>query len=333
MAVLTSQVERSGEFERRRERMAELVAELRERTAQVARGGGEKAVERHRSRGKLTARERIDRLVDPDTAFLELNALAAWEMYDGQAPSAGIVTGIGVVAGRECVIVANDATVKGGSYFPLTVKKHLRAQEVAAQNALPCLYLVDSGGAFLPLQAEGFPARDHFGRIFFNQAQMSARGIPQIAAVMGSCTAGGAYVPAMSDESVIVRNQGTIFLGGPPLGKAATGEEISAEDLGGGDLHAKKSGVVDHLAENDEHALTIVRDIVSTLQPESGAALELREARPPHFDTEELYGIIPDDVRAPYDVHEIIARIVDASEFHEFKPQYGSTLVCGFATM
>src|SRR5438552_10959859 len=281
--------------------MLALVAELQERTAQIAAGGGERSVERHRSRGKLTARERIDRLVDPDTAFLELNALAAWELYDGEAPSAGIVTGIGVVEGRECVIVANDATVKGGSYFPLTVKKHLRAQEVAAQNRLPCLYLVDSGGANLPHQAEVFPDRDHFGRIFFNQAQMSAEGIAQIACVMGSCTAGGAYVPAMSDESVIVRNQGTIFLGGPPLVKAATGEVISAEDLGGGDLHARKCGVVEHLAGNDEHALTIVRDIVSTCSPaQAGAQLDLKEPRAPHYDAEELYGIIPEDVRAPY---------------------------------
>src|SRR3989449_3426337 len=239
--------------------MAALVAELRARTAEVARGGGDKAVERHRSRGKLTARERIDRLLDPDTAFLELNALAAWELYDGQAPSAGIVTGVGVVEGRECVVVANDATVKGGSYFPLTVKKHLRAQEVAEQNRLPCLYLVDSGGAFLPLQAEVFPDRDHFGRIFYNQARLSPAGIPQIAVVMGSSTAGGAYVPAMSDETVIVRGTGTIFLGGPPLVKAATGEEVSAEDLGGGDVHTSISGVADHLAEDDEHALALCR--------------------------------------------------------------------------
>src|SRR5216117_802160 len=245
--------------------MERLVAELRERSAQVAAGGGEKATERHRSRGKLTARERIDRLVDPGGAFLELNALAAWDVYDGQAPAAGIVTGVGAVEGRECVIVANDATVKGGSYFPLTVKKHLRAQEVAAQNHLPCLYLVDSGGAYLPLQAEVFPDRDHFGRIFFNQAQMSAQGIAQIAVVMGSCTAGGAYVPAMSDETVIVKQQGTIFLGGPPLVKAATGEEVSAEDLGGADVHTRLSGVADHFAENDSHALYLTRQIVANL--------------------------------------------------------------------
>src|SRR3954471_1675503 len=246
--------------------MAALVAELRERTAQIARGGGDKAVERHRSRGKLTARERIDRLVDPGTAFLELNALAAWDIYDGAAPSAGIVTGIGVVEGRQCVVVANDATVKGGSYFPLTVKKHLRAQEIAAQNALPCIYLVDSGGAFLPLQSEVFPDREHFGRIFFNQAQLSARGIAQIAVVMGSSTAGGAYVPAMCDETIIVRGTGTIFIGGPPLVKAATGQDVTAEELGGADVHARQSGVVDHVANDDEHALALARQIVRNLQ-------------------------------------------------------------------
>src|ERR671922_1979403 len=265
MAVLESGVQRDEVFERRRERMEGLVAELRERTAQVAQGGGEKATERHRSRGKLTARERIDRLVDPGGAFLELNALAAWDVYEGQAPAAGIVTGIGVVEARESVIVANDATVKGGSYFPLTVKKHLRAQEVAEQNRLPCLYLVDSGGAFLPLQDEVFPDRDHFGRIFFNQARMSAKGIPQIAVVMGSCTAGGAYVPAMSDETIIVRGTGTIFLGGPPLVKAATGEEVSAEDLGGAEVHTARSGVADHFALDDEHAIALGRSIVRSL--------------------------------------------------------------------
>jgi 3-methylcrotonyl-CoA carboxylase beta subunit len=252
-------------------------------------------------------------------------------MYEGEVPGAGMIAGIGRVSGRQVMIVCNDATVKGGTYYPLTVKKHLRAQEIAQENRLPCIYLVDSGGANLPYQADVFPDRDHFGRIFYNQAQMSAKGIAQIACVMGSCTAGGAYVPAMSDESVIVKEQGTIFLGGPPLVKAATGEVISAEDLGGGDLHARKSGVVDHLAENDEHALTIVRDIVSTLQPESGAELELREPRPPKYAPEELYGVIPRDVRSPYDVHEVIARIVDGSEFQPFKPLYGSTLVCGFA--
>src|SRR5213594_310075 len=265
MAVLTTRAERDDAFARRQEQMEQLVAELRERTSAVARGGGEKALERHRARGKLTARERIDRLVDPGSSFLELNALAAWEVYDGQAPSAGIVTGIGVVEGRECVIVANDATVKGGTYFPLTVKKHLRAQEIAEQNRLPCIYLVDSGGAFLPLQAEVFPDRDHFGRIFFNQARMSAKGIPQIGVVMGSCTAGGAYVPAMSDETVIVRGTGTIFIGGPPLVKAATGEEVTAEELGGADVHTRLSGVADYLAEDDPHALRLARTIVSTL--------------------------------------------------------------------
>src|SRR5438128_5419910 len=266
MAVLSSQVERaSDDYAQRRERMEALGAELRERTALVARGGGERALERHRARGKLTARERIDRLIDPDSAFLELSALAAWDLYDGDAPGAGIVTGIGVVEGQECVIVANDATVKGGTYFPMTVKKHLRAQEIAQQNRLPCIYLVDSGGAFLPLQAEVFPDRDHFGRIFYNQARMSAQGIPQIALVMGSSTAGGAYVPAMSDETVIVRGTGTIFLGGPPLVKAATGEEVSAEDLGGASVHARISGVADHEALDDEHALALGRQIMASL--------------------------------------------------------------------
>jgi 3-methylcrotonyl-CoA carboxylase beta subunit len=307
-----------------------LAEKLRADVAEAARGGSEKHRERHVSRGKLLPRDRVERLLDPGSPFLEIGQLTACDMYDGEVPGAGIIAGIGRVSGRQVMIVCNDATVKGGTYYPLTVKKHLRAQEIAEQNRLPCVYLVDSGGANLPHQAEVFPDRDHFGRIFFNQAQMSSKGIPQIACVMGSCTAGGAYVPAMSDESVIVRNQGTIFLAGPPLVKAATGEEISAEDLGGGDLHARKSGVVDHLAENDEHALTIVRDIVSTLQPQS-SAIELREPRPPLFDAEELYGIIPEDVRAPYDVHEIIARIVDGSELHEFKPLFGSSLVCGFA--
>jgi 3-methylcrotonyl-CoA carboxylase beta subunit len=321
----------SEEFRVRAAHNRALAEKLRADVAEAAKGGPEKHRERHVSRGKLLPRDRVERLLDPGSPFLEIGQLAACDMYDGEVPGAGLIAGIGRVSGKQVIIVCNDATVKGGTYYPLTVKKHLRAQEIAEQNRLPCVYLVDSGGANLPHQAEVFPDRDHFGRIFFNQAQMSSKGIAQIACVMGSCTAGGAYVPAMSDESVIVRNQGTIFLGGPPLVKAATGEEISAEDLGGGDLHAKKSGVVDHLAENDEHALTIVRDIVSTLQPESGAGIELREPRPPLFDAEELYGIIPEDVRAPYDVHEVIARIVDASEFHEFKPLYGSTLVCGFA--
>ena len=316
----------------RTELMEGLVAELRERTAEVARGGGEAAVERHRSRGKMTARERIDRLVDPGSSFLELNALAAWELYDGQAPSAGIVTGIGVVEGRQCAIVANDATVKGGSYFPLTVKKHLRAQEVAAQNRLPCIYLVDSGGAFLPLQADVFPDRDHFGRIFFNQAQMSAAGIPQIAAVMGSCTAGGAYVPAMSDETVIVRGTGTIFIGGPPLVKAATGQDVTAEELGGADVHARRSGVADHYAASDEHALAIVREIVRNLNlPTPPLPWERERPEPPALAADDLYEHIPEDFRHQADARELIARIVDGSRLQEFKQLYGETLVTGFA--
>ena len=333
MAVLTSQLDRDAEeFARRRERMEELVAELRERTAQVARGGGEKATERHRSRGKLPARERVDRLVDPATAFLELNALAAWEMYGGDAPSAGIVTGIGVVEGRECVIVANDATVKGGSYFPLTVKKHLRAQEVAEQNRLPCIYLVDSGGAFLPLQAEVFPDREHFGRIFYNQAQMSAQGIPQIAVVMGYCTAGGAYVPAMSDETVIVRGTGTIFIGGPPLVKAATGQDVTAEELGGADVHTRRSGVADHYATSDEHALAIARGIVRHLDARPpDPTWDVAETEPPALDPSDLYGLIPEDFRHQVDPRELIARLVDGSRFQEFKQVYGETLVTGFA--
>ncbi|MEO5493828.1 MAG: carboxyl transferase domain-containing protein [Sphingomonas sp.] len=308
-----------------------LAEKLRGDVAQAALGGNEKSRERHTSRGKLLPRDRVERLLDPGSPFLEIGQLAACDLYEGEVPGAGMIAGVGHVSGRQCMIVCNDATVKGGTYYPMTVKKHLRAQEIATENRLPCIYLVDSGGANLPHQAEVFPDRDHFGRIFFNQANMSAKGIPQIACVMGSCTAGGAYVPAMSDESVIVRNQGTIFLAGPPLVQAATGEVISAEDLGGGDLHARKSGVVDHLAENDEHALTIVRDIVSTLQPQVGADVNLREPRPPKFAIEDLYGIIPQDVRAPYDVHEIIARLVDGSEFQEFKALYGSSLVCGFA--
>jgi acetyl-CoA carboxylase carboxyltransferase component len=332
MAVLESGVQRDELFERRHEWMEGLVAELRERSAQVALGGGEKATERHRSRGKLTARERVDRLVDPGGAFLELNALAAWELYDGQAPAAGVVTGIGVVEARECVIVANDATVKGGSYFPLTVKKHLRAQEVAEQNRLPCLYLVDSGGAFLPLQDEVFPDRDHFGRIFYNQARMSAKGIPQIAVVMGSCTAGGAYVPAMSDETIIVRGTGTIFIGGPPLVKAATGQEVSAEELGGADVHTRKSGVADYFANSDEHALALARQIVGNLharKPEP--PWDLAEGEPPAADPAELYGLVPEDFRHQADARELIARIVDGSRFDEFKALYGETLVTGFA--
>src|SRR6188472_2451976 len=320
MAVLAPEVAHDDMFDRRRERMQGLVAELRERTALVASGGGDKAVERHRSRGKLTARERVDRLVDPGTAFLELNALAAWELYDGDAPSAGIVTGVGVVEGRQCVIVANDATVKGGSYYPLTVKKHLRAQEVARQNRLPCLYLVDSGGAFLPLQAEVFPDREHFGRIFFNQARLSALGVPQIAVVMGSCTAGGAYVPAMSDETVIVSGTGTIFIGGPPLVKAATGQDVTAEELGGADVHTRRSGVADHYATSDEHALAIARRIVADLhgrRPEP--PWDVAEPVPPESEPAELYGLVPESFREQLDPREVIARIVDGSRFDEFK--------------
>src|SRR3954462_20807 len=312
--------------------MQELVSELRERSARIALGGGEKAVERHRSRGKLRARERIDLLVDPGSVFLELSALAAWDIYEGQAPSAGIVTGMGVIEGRECVLIANDATVKGGTYFPLTVKKHLRAQEIAEQNHLPCIYLVDSGGAFLPLQAEVFPARDHFGRIFFNQARLSAKGIPQIASVMGSCTAGGAYVPAMSDETIIVRGTGTIFIGAPPLVKAATGQDVTAEELGGADVHARQSGVADHYATSDEHALAIARRIVANAYA-TRPPLPWTRATPerPAVDPADLYGLIPDDHRTQMDAREIVARVVDGSRFDEFKQLYGETLVCGWA--
>ena len=308
-----------------------LAQELRARVAAAALGGDERSRERHVARGKLLPRERVEQLLDPGSPFLEIGQLAASGVYDEDIPGAGLITGIGMVSGRQCMIVCNDATVKGGTYYPMTVKKHLRAQAIAEQNHLPCIYLVDSGGANLPHQAEVFPDREHFGRIFFNQANMSAKGIPQIACVMGSCTAGGAYVPAMSDETVIVRNQGTIFLAGPPLVKAATGEEISAEDLGGGDLHGRKSGVVDHVADDDAHALTIVRDIVSHLPRAKAADITRKDARPPRYPAEELYGIIPEDVRAPYDVHEVIARLVDGSEFQEFKALYGSSLVCGFA--
>ncbi|MBE7220853.1 MAG: methylcrotonoyl-CoA carboxylase, partial [Caulobacteraceae bacterium] len=294
-------------------------------------GGGERARERHTARGKLLPREREQRLLDPGAPFLEIGQLAANGLYGDEVPGAGVIAGVGRVSGREVMVVCNDATVKGGTYYPLTVKKHLRAQEIAQENRLPCVYLVDSGGANLPHQAEVFPDRDHFGRIFFNQANMSALGIAQIACVMGSCTAGGAYVPAMSDETVIVRGQGTIFLAGPPLVKAATGEVISAEELGGAETHGRRSGVVDHVADDDAHALTIVRDIVSTLAPATPAGVNRQPPRPPKYDPQELYGLIPQDVRAPYDVHEVIARLVDASEFHEFKALYGASLVCGFA--
>ncbi|WP_284533083.1 carboxyl transferase domain-containing protein [Nocardioides sp. T2.26MG-1] len=327
--------------------MKELVDELRERLATARLGGSESARRKHTDRGKLLVRDRVDRLLDPGSPFLELSPLAAYEMYGepgtSPVPAAGVVTGIGRVSGREVVVVANDATVKGGTYYPLTVKKHLRAQTVAADNRLPCVYLVDSGGAFLPMQDEVFPDREHFGRIFFNQANLSARGIPQIASVMGSCTAGGAYVPAMSDETVIVRNQGTIFLGGPPLVKAATGEVVTAEELGGGDVHARTSGVVDHLAEDDAHALAIVRSIVDTLPRHGGfearlartsttvAGWEVRPVEEPHEDPATLYDVVPADTRTPYDVREVIRRVVDGSRFHEFKKLYGETLVTGFA--
>lgn len=311
--------------------MSRLVEQLRRELESVRAGGGLQATERHRKRNKMTARERIERLIDPSSRFLEFSALAAHGMYDGDAPGAGIVTGIGIVEGQHCVIVANDATVKGGTYYPITVKKHLRAQEIAEQNHLPCIYLVDSGGAFLPLQAEVFPDREHFGRIFYNQARMSGKKIPQIAAVMGSCTAGGAYVPAMSDEAVIVKDEGTIFLGGPPLVKAATGEIVTAEELGGADVHTRISGVADHFAENDEHALQIVRSIVANLHRELPRQWDTIEPQPPKYDPEELYGVIPPDTRIGYDVREVIARLVDASEFHEFKARYGKTLVTGFA--
>ncbi len=332
MSVIRSALDATGlEFAANRQLNIELVEQLQEHVSLSRGGGGEKAAARHASKGKMLPRDRVQALLDIGSPFLEIAPLAANGMYDGEAPSAGVITGIGRVAGREVMIVANDATVKGGAYFPMTVKKHLRAQEIALQNHLPCIYLVDSGGANLPHQADVFPDRDHFGAIFYNQAQMSSQGIPQIACVMGSCTAGGAYVPAMSDETVIVRNQGTIFLAGPPLVKAATGEVISAEELGGADTHGRKSGVVDHVAENDEHALLIVRDIVRTLNKVKSPDIELAAPRPPVLDPEEIYGVIPSDVRSPYDVREVIGRIVDGSEMHEFKPLYGTTLVCGFA--
>jgi acetyl-CoA carboxylase carboxyltransferase component len=335
MATLDSHVDtQAAEFGRRRARMEGLVAELRERTAAVSAGGSPTALERHRGRGKLTARERIDRLVDPGSAFLEIGALAAWELYGGEAPSAGIVTGMGAVEGRLCMLFANDATVKGGSYLPLTVKKHLRAQEIAEQNRLPCLYLVDSGGAFLPLQADVFPDREHFGRLFYNQARMSAQGIAQIAVVMGFCAAGGAYVPAMADETVIVRGTGSIFIGGPALVKAATGEEVSVEELGGAEVHTRHSGVADHYATSDEHALAIARRIVRNLHGRSPEPpWELAEPEPPAADPSELYGLIPDDHRTQIDPRELIARIVDGSRLDEFKQRYGETLVCGFAAI
>ena len=334
MEVLESRLDTgSEEFRARAEAMRGLVAELRENTARARDGGGGKSREHHVGRGKMPARQRVETLLDPGSPFLELSPLAAHGMYDGAAPGAGLVTGIGAVSGREVMVIANDATVKGGTYFPVTVKKHLRAQEVAQQNRLPCVYLVDSGGAFLPLQAEVFPDREHFGRIFFNQARMSALRIPQIAAVLGSCTAGGAYVPAMSDEAVIVRSQGTIFLGGPPLVKAATGEEVSAEDLGGADVHTRISGVADHLAEDDAHALEIVRSIVANLHTEKSLPADVAAPQPPLHPPEDIYGVIPRDVRKPYDVREVIGRLVDGSRFQEFKARYGTTLVTGFARL
>ena len=323
----------SDAFRANADRMRQLVAELRTRTGAVRQGGGAGYLQRHRDQGKLPVRERIDALLDDGSPFLELSPLAAWDLYDNEAPAAGIVTGIGRVSGREVLIVANDATVKGGTYYPMTVKKHVRAQEIALQNHLPCVYLVDSGGAFLPLQAEVFPDRDHFGRIFYNQARMSAERIPQIAVVMGSCTAGGAYVPAMSDETVIVQGTGTIFLGGPPLVKAATGEEVTAEELGGADVHTRLSGVADYYAEDDRHALEIARTIVATLNTVKHLAGDVAAAEDPAYDPQELYGIVNLDTRKPYEVREIIARLVDGSRFDEFKERYGTTLVTGFARL
>ena len=332
MTILTSAIDaRAAKSRANAEHMAGLVADLRSTVARIAEGGGEAARAKHLARGKMLPRERVEGLLDPGSPFLEIGQLAAHGLYGGEVPAAGLVAGVGRVMGRECMVVANDATVKGGTYFPLTVKKHLRAQEIAGQNCLPCLYLVDSGGANLPNQDEVFPDRDHFGRIFFNQAQMSAAGIPQVAVVMGSCTAGGAYVPAMADESIIVRHQGTIFLGGPPLVKAATGEVVTAEDLGGGDLHARTSGVVDHLAESDAHALGIARRIVGTFNRPKRVALDLAPPRPPLHDPAGLGGVVPRDPREPYDAREIIARLVDGSEFDEFKRLHGPTLVTGFA--
>ena len=332
MDRLPTRVDRSGQdWQRRKEQNLALAADLKERLEAVKQGGGGKYVERHRSRGKMLPRERIAEICDPGSPFLELSSLAANELYDGKAQSAGIITGIGLVHGRECLFVANDATVKGGSYYPMTVKKHIRAQDVADANNLPCIYLVDSGGAFLPMQDEVFPDIGHFGRIFRNQAMMSGKGIPQVAAVLGSCTAGGAYVPAMSDESIIVKGNGTIFLAGPPLVKAATGEEVSAEDLGGADVHTRESGVADHFAETEEEALRMVRNVVENLNIEPKQRLDVKPVESPAHDIEDLMGIIPTDNRTPFDVREVIARIVDGSRFHEFKPRYGNTLVCGFA--
>ncbi|MFT5574752.1 MAG: 3-methylcrotonyl-CoA carboxylase beta subunit [Bermanella sp.] len=332
--IITSGINtRSDDFDANREHMQALVNDLREKVAQISVGGGEKYQKRHTERGKLLPRDRINALLDEGSPFLELSQLAAWEVYDDYVPAAGIITGLGRVAGQECMIVANDATVKGGSYYPLTVKKHLRAQTIAEENKLPCIYLVDSGGANLPRQDEVFPDREHFGRIFFNQANMSAKNIPQIAIVMGSCTAGGAYVPAMSDESIIVREQGTIFLAGPPLVKAATGEVVTAEELGGADVHCRTSGVADHYANNDHHALQLARNAVQRLNRVKPQQLDLKPSQEPLHAPEEIYGVIPADTRKPYDVREVIARLFDGSEFDEFKALYGTTLVCGFARL
>jgi acetyl-CoA carboxylase carboxyltransferase component len=334
MDLIESHIDPTSElFRANQSRMEGLVTELRERTALVRGGGGPRYVQRHREQGKLPVRERIDRLLDPDSPFLELSPLAAWDLYDNEAPCAGIVTGIGRISGREVLIVANDATVKGGTYYPMTVKKQVRAQQIALDNRLPCVYLVDSGGAFLPLQAEVFPDREHFGRIFFNQARMSAERIPQIAVVMGSCTAGGAYVPAMSDETIIVKGTGTIFLGGPPLVKAATGEEVTAEELGGADVHTTYSGVADYFADDDDHALHLTRTIVSTLNTAKRLPADMTTPEDPRYDPREIYGIVNTDTRKPYEVREIIGRIVDGSRFDEFKERYGSTLVTGFARL
>jgi 3-methylcrotonyl-CoA carboxylase beta subunit len=334
MPALTSKIDTgAAAFKANAEHMQGLVQALRAHVVKATEGGGPQASEKHKARGKLLPRDRISALLDPGSPFLELSQLAAFGMYNDEAPGAGIVTGIGRVGGAEVVIIANDATVKGGTYYPMTVKKHLRAQEIAEKNNLPCIYLVDSGGAFLPLQDEVFPDREHFGRIFYNQANLSARGIPQIAAVLGSCTAGGAYVPAMCDESIIVKNQGTIFLAGPPLVKAATGEVVSAEDLGGGDVHSRISGVTDHLAQDDAHALAITREIVAHLNRKKAIVPMTRAVAEPRYPANEIYGIVPRDTRQTYDTREIIARIVDGSEFHEFKQLYGSTLVCGFANL
>jgi len=332
MTILESKLNsRSDDFKQNAAAMQAVVDDLYAKVQKLAQGGGDDARKKHTSRGKLLPRDRVQMLLDPGTPFLEFSQMAAYDMYDNAAPAAGVITGIGRVSGQECVIVCNDATVKGGTYYPMTVKKHLRAQEIAEQNNLPCIYLVDSGGANLPNQDDVFPDRDHFGRIFYNQANMSAKGIPQIAVVMGSCTAGGAYVPAMSDESIIVKEQGTIFLGGPPLVKAATGEVVSAEDLGGGDVHTRLSGVADHLAQNDMHALSLARTIVSNLNRQKKHEMLLREPVEPKYPAQELYGVIPVDTRKPFDVREVIARVVDGSEFDEFKARYGTTLVCGFA--